>query len=183
MTTDLRYPNPDIIDRQLNMKILTTWSDELSARQLEEVVCALQVGEAVILPAGDAYAYACDSLKPKILNGITGEMPTTLLCGNISQASEYVRIDNEGFRILKEETPSEELFGFPAPASLARLYKCKELQIYIPTLALTRSIAERFDSALALSFIPGSGADDPEYLAEKHDSRAALMVLYQRPEY
>ena len=94
------------------MNTIKIWNDNPSDKQLDEIAAILEDGQTAIIPTDTMYALTCDAMNMRAiericrLKGINPEKTNlSILCSDISMASEYARIDNKGFSILKNETP------------------------------------------------------------------------------
>ena len=111
------------------METIKIWNDNPSDKQLRQVCDSLERGEIVIVPTDTLYAIVCDSSNPKSiervcrLKGINPDkMTLSILCSDISMASEYSRYDNYAFRLMKDLTPGPYTFIFRAAPTLPRAF-------------------------------------------------------------
>lgn len=95
-------------------------------------------------------------------------------------ASEYARIDNNGFRILKEETPGPITLLFKTVSSLPRAFKNRKIVgIRIPDNNTARKIVEHLGRPLLSTTIQYEDEDyavNPDLIAETYDNKIDLMV-------
>lgn len=82
------------------MKILENRAG-VDIRALNAAVEALRDGKIIIYPTDTLYALGCDALNNRAIErlcrikGINPDKNTlSIVCGNMSQAAEYARIDN-----------------------------------------------------------------------------------------
>lgn len=123
----------------------------INERYLDEVVDCLRDGGVIIYPTDTLYAIGCDALNNSAIEklckikGINPQKQTlSVVCDGISMASDYARIDNEAFRILRANLPGPFTFILPAATSLPKVFKGrKEVGIRVPDNAVSRAIAER----------------------------------------
>ena len=99
------------------MKTLRIYPTSINDRYLDEVVDCLRDGGVIIYPTDTLYAIGCDALNNSAIERlckIKGVNPQkqvlSVVCDGISMASEYARIDNEAFRILRTNLPGPLYF-------------------------------------------------------------------------
>ena len=169
------------------MNTIRIWNDNPSDKQLDEIAAILEDGQTAIIPTDTMYALTCDAMNMRAiericrLKGINPEKTNlSILCSDISMASEYARIDNKGFSILKNETPGPVTLLFRTVSSLPRAFKNrKTVGIRIPDSHTARSIVERLGRPLLTTTIQYEDEDyatNPELIAETYDNQIDLMV-------
>lgn len=169
------------------MNTVKIWNDNPSDKQLDEIAAILEDGQTAIIPTDTMYALTCDAMNMRAiericrLKGINPEKTNlSILCSDISMASEYARIDNKGFSILKNETPGPVTLLFRTVSSLPRAFKNrKTVGIRIPDSHTARSIVERLGRPLLTTTIQYEDKDyatNPELIAETYDNQIDLMV-------
>lgn len=109
------------------MRTLKMYRGSLNGHLLDEAVKALHNGEIIIYPTDTTYAIGCDALNNRSiericrLKGINpAKQRLSILCSDLSQASEYVRIDNYAFRVLKANLPGHSHSSSPPPQPCPR---------------------------------------------------------------
>lgn len=169
------------------MNTIKIWNDNPSDKQLKDIAAILDNGLTAIIPTDTMYALVCDATNMKAierickLKGINPEKTNlSILCSDISMASEYARIDNNGFRILKEETPGPITLLFKTVSSLPRAFKNRKIVgIRIPDNNTARKIVEHLGRPLLSTTIQYEDEDyavNPDLIAETYDNKIDLMV-------
>ena len=133
------------------MKTLRMYPTSINERYLDEIVNCLRNGGIIIYPTDSLYAIGCDALnngaieKLCKIKGVNPQKQTlSVVCDGISMASEYARIDNEAFRVLRRNLPGAFTFVLPAATTLPKVFKGrKEVGIRVPANAVAIAIAER----------------------------------------
>ena len=170
------------------MEKIQIYNDNISGRHLQDVVKTLKDGGLVVIPTDTIYAVACDALNPKAiervcrLKGINPEKTNlSILCDDISMASEYARFDNYAFKLLKDNTPGPFTFLFRAASSLPRAFKGRKIVgIRIPDNEADREIIRALGNPLlstSISYDDDDYAINPELIAESYEDKADVMVL------
>lgn len=169
------------------MKTLRMYSTGINDRFLDEIVDCLQNGGIIIYPTDTLWAVGCDALNNSAIErlckfkGFNPQKHTlSIVCDGISMASEYARIDNSAYRILRSNLPGPFTFILPAATSLPKVFKGrKEVGIRVPDNRIALAIAERLGHPVLSSSlkIDDDSADIDSYeLAMKFDGIASILV-------
>lgn len=166
------------------MEIITLSPYNVDTRAIERAVAALRTGKLVIYPTDSHPALAADSLNTGAiaelcrLKGVNPEKHTlTLVCDSIAMASQYARIDNRAFQLIKRNIPGPFTFILPPATTLPKVYKGrKEVGVRIPD----NSIAEALAAELGHPLLSGSiGVSDPMELEHKVE----MLLVDESAEY
>lgn len=169
------------------MKTIKIWSDSPSERQLDEIVSTLEAGEIMVFPTDTLYAIGCDALNVKAIDricrikGINPEKSNlSIICSDISMAAEYCRIENFGFRLLRDYTPGPFTFLFRASSSLPKAFKGRKVVgIRIPDCRIDLEIVKRLGRPVMTTSIEYEEEDyaiNQDLIAEAYSSKADLFV-------
>ncbi len=167
------------------MKQLRMYPSSLNDRFLDEAVECLQDGGVIIYPTDTLYALGCDALNNGAIErlckikGVDPRRQTlSVVCDGISMASEYARVDNEAFRILRSNLPGPFTFILPASTSLPKVFKGrKEVGIRVPANPIATALAGRLGHPLLSTSIPqDEDGVDPSTVALEYECVAALLI-------
>lgn len=150
------------------MKILKMYTSNINDRFMDEIVDTLRDGGIVIYPTDTLYAIGCDALKNNAIErickikGINPQRTNlSIVCSDISQASQYARIDNRAFQLLRENLPGAFTFILPAASTLPKVFKGrKSVGIRVPDNVIACEIAKRLGNPILTTSI--EWGDDPE---------------------
>ena len=150
------------------MKILKMYTSNINDRFMDEVIETLRDGGIVIYPTDTLYAIGCDALKNNAIErickikGINPQRTNlSIVCSDISQASQYARIDNRAFQLLRENLPGAFTFILPAASTLPKVFKGrKAVGIRVPDNVIACEIAARLGNPILTTSIEWD--DDPE---------------------
>ncbi len=131
-------------------------------RALDAAADALRAGDIIIYPTDTLYALGCDALNNRAIERlcrIKGLNPDknflSVVCSDLSQASEYAKIDNVAFRMLKHYLPGPFTFILPASTSLPKVFKGrKTVGIRIPDCEFARALAEELGHPIMTTSVP-----------------------------
>lgn len=171
------------------MKLLKIYPDNINDRHIDEVVETLRGGGIVIYPTDSLYAIGCDALNNSAIERICrlkGINPAkenlSVVCSGISQASEYARIDNRAFTLLKRYLPGAYTFLLPAATTLPKVFKGrKTVGVRVPDNAIARRLAQVLGNpVLSTSIKWDSDAPDegrePESIALNYSGTVDCMI-------
>lgn len=172
------------------MNILKIYPTSINQRFIDEAVDRLRAGDIIIYPTDTLYAIGCDALNNAAvervcrLKGINPQKQSlAIICSTLSMASEYARIDNRAFSILKRNLPGPFTFILPASTRLPKLFKGRrEAGIRIPDNPIALALAEALGHPLMSTSIEfdeesPETAVHPEEIAMKYDSRGVDLML------
>lgn len=154
------------------MRTLKMYPTSINARFIEELVAALRDGGVIVIPTDTRYALACDALSNRAierickLKGIDPKKhPLSIVCADMSQASEYAMIDNRAFKILRETLPGPYTYILPTTPRLPKAFKGRrEVGVRVPDNEIARELARELGNPLMTSTVSWPGADDDDTL-------------------
>lgn len=154
------------------MRTLKMYPTSINARFIEELVDALRDGGVIVIPTDTRYALACDALSNRAierickLKGIDPKKhPLSIVCADMSQASEYAMIDNRAFKILRETLPGPYTYILPTTPRLPKAFKGRrEVGVRVPDNEIARELARELGNPLMTSTVSWPGADDDDTL-------------------
>ena len=171
------------------MRILKMYPTSINEKYVDTLVSALRDGAVIIYPTDTLYALACDALNNRAIENICkikGLDPNrntlSIVCSDISQASEYVRIDNHAFKMLKKYLPGPFTFILPAATTLPKVFKGrKTVGLRVPDNSIATAIASSLGNPLMSTSVqidkdePYESAM-PESLAIKYEGLADYII-------
>ena len=100
--------------------------DNPQQRLLKQAVNLLQRGEVIAVPTDSSYAFVChlddkeavDRLRR--VRQVDDKHHLTLLCRDLGELSNYARVDNKQYRLLKAATPGPYTFILEATKEVPR---------------------------------------------------------------
>jgi len=157
-----------------------------SERELRRVVDALECGGLVIYPTDSVYAIGCSLHAPRAierLRRIKGEGDFAVVFDSISQMSDFCRIDNATFRILKQNLPGPFTFILPASSRIPEkaLEKRRTIGVRIPDNAIARAIVTILGCPIITTSVKSDDEDieyatDPELIHERYGHDVAWVI-------
>ena len=146
-------------------------------------------GQVVVYPTDSGYAIGCQMDDKGALEQICRirqigkEHNFTLMCRDMSEVSEYARVDNQGFRLIKNNTPGPYTFIFKATKDVPRRLqnpKRKTIGIRIPNNAIALALLEELGEPLMSTTLILPGAEvaesDPDDIRDKMEKLVGLII-------
>ncbi|MDE7180052.1 MAG: threonylcarbamoyl-AMP synthase [Muribaculaceae bacterium] len=169
------------------METIKIWNNKASERQLRELARRLDNGEIAIVPTDSLYAIVGDALNSKVidricrLKGINPDKTNlSIICSDISTAAEYARIENNGYKMLKEYTPGPFTWLFRSVSTLPKAFKGrKTVGVRIPDNEFARELAQTLGRPLittSIEFEDDDYAINPGLIAENYEGKVDFMV-------
>lgn len=138
------------------MKTLKMYGSAINRRFIDEAVETLRNGGIIVYPTDSLYAIGCDAMNAKAVDRLCklkdinpDKNRLSILCADLSQASNYTRIDNRTFDIVKNYLPGPFTFILPSSNKLPKIFRGrKEVGLRVPDDAIAVSLAEALGNPL-----------------------------------
>lgn len=151
--------------------LLKLYADNPSQNQLQKIAEILKNGGIIIIPTDTYYAYACDmfcqSAVEKIIklkNKDPRKIDLSVICEELSQVSEYAKMGNDAFKIMRRNLPGAFTFILKGSNQLPRLFKSKkQIGIRIPDNNIPRAIVQQLGHPIMVSSIVGDDRPATDY--------------------
>ena len=171
------------------MEYLTIYPTSINERSIDQAVKALRDGQIIIYPTDTLYALGCDALNNRAIEklcahkGINPDKQLlSVVCADISQASDYARIDNHSFALLKRALPGAFTFILPASTKLPKVFKGrKTVGVRVPDNPIAQALAAALGNPIlsaSVSVNPDTPeeAASPESLEMNYENAATLII-------
>ena len=143
------------------MRFLKMYPTSINEKYVDTIVTALKDGSIIILPTDTLYAIACDALNNRAIERICkikdldpNRSTLSIVCSDISQASDYAKIDNKAFKVMKDNLPGPYTFILPASTSLPKVFKGrKTVGVRIPDNPIAEALAAALGNPLMTTSI------------------------------
>jgi len=132
--------------------LVKLYEQNINMKEVGRIIGILKEGGIMIYPTDTVYAMGCDALnvravekicKLKGINPLKNSL--SIICPDLSNISEYARVNNAVFKLMKRNLPGPFTFILDATSRLPKIYKNrKEVGIRIPDnniiLTLTKEL-------------------------------------------
>ncbi|MBP1613107.1 MAG: threonylcarbamoyl-AMP synthase [Bacteroidetes bacterium] len=166
--------------------LLRLYEKNNSLQDLQQVVDILNDGGLIIYPTDTMYAIGCHGLKERAIERICRikeidprKNNLSIICYDLSSISEYAKLDNNTFKLMKRNLPGAFTFILNTGSKLPKIFKNrKEVGIRMPDNHITSEIARLLDAPIMTTTLPHEKGDDMEYLTtpELIDEKFGSMV-------
>lgn len=159
------------------------------ARLIQQAVQIIRQSGVVVYPTDSGYAIGCQigdkAAADRIcrIRDIDKEHNFTLMCRDLSELSTYARVDNDAFRLLKNNTPGPYTFILKGTKEVPKRLlnpKRKTIGIRVPTNRIAMALLEELNEPLmSTSLILGDGElaeSDPEEIRDKLEKLVDLII-------
>lgn len=170
--------------------LLKIYEENPNPREVAKVIHTLQDGGLIIYPTDTVYAIGCDALNVRAVERICqikGVNPQksnlSIICYDLSNLSEYAKVSNAAFKLMKKNLPGPFTFILPTSNELPKIYKNrKEVGIRVPDNNIVRTIVQELGNPLLTMSVHDDDDEileystDPELIAEKYNGRVDLVI-------
>lgn len=144
--------------------------DNPQPRLINQAVDIIRQGGVVIYPTDSSYALGChigdkaalDRIRQ--IRRIDEKHNFTLVCRDLSEVSQYTRIDNQAYRLIKTLTPGAYTFILKATKEVPRRLmhaKRKTIGIRIPDNRIALALADALNEPIMSSTLIMPGDETP----------------------
>jgi tRNA threonylcarbamoyl adenosine modification protein (Sua5/YciO/YrdC/YwlC family) len=150
-------------------------------RLIKRAVEILRGGGVVAYPTDSSYALGCQIGDKQAMERIyrirrlDDRHNFTLVCRDLSELSNYAKVDNEVYRLLKTHTPGAYTFILEATREVPRRLqnpKRKTIGLRVPDHPITGALLAELNEPMMSSTLILPGADTP--LSDPEEIRSAL---------
>ncbi|MCK5190249.1 MAG: threonylcarbamoyl-AMP synthase, partial [Methylococcales bacterium] len=145
--------------------------DNPQRRLIHQAVDILRKGGLVVIPTDSSYAIACHIEDKRALDNIrrirqlSEKHDFTLVCKDLTQVSNFTKIGNDAYRLIKSLTPGAFTFILNATKEVPRRLqhpKKKTIGIRVPDNIVVQLILEELDEPLCSSTLIMPNQNDAE---------------------
>lgn len=163
--------------------------DNPQPRLMKQAVSMINEGAIIVYPTDSGYALGCHVGDKKALERICQirnidlDHDFALVCRDMAQLSDYAKVDNTAFRLMKNNTPGAYTFIFKATKEVPRRLmnpKKKTVGIRIPQNNIAQALLEELNEPLLSTTLIMPGQDmaeyDPEHIRDILEKRVDLIL-------
>ncbi|MDX7987208.1 threonylcarbamoyl-AMP synthase [Xenorhabdus sp. 12] len=163
--------------------------DNPQSRLIDQSVEALKKGGVVIYPTDSGYAIGCCLENKDAMTRICrirqleGRHNFTLMCRDLSEISTYAHVDNQAFRLIKNNTPGNYTFILQATKEVPRRLmneKRKTIGLRVPSNPIALDLLEKMGEPLMSCslILPGNdfAESDPEEIKDTLGKQVDLII-------
>lgn len=169
--------------------LLKIYPENPNPKEIDKVVNVLRDGGLVIYPTDTVYAIGCDALNVRAVERICqlkGVDPRksnlSIICYDLSNISEYAKVSNAAFKLMKRYLPGPYTFILPTSSELPKIYKNrKEVGIRMPDNNIIRTLTHELGNPILTMSIHDEDemveySTDPELIEEKYERQVDIVI-------
>ena len=170
--------------------LLKLYNKNNNPADLQRVVDVLNDGGLIIYPTDTCYAIGCHGLKERAIERICRlkdidpkKNNLSIICYDLSSISEYAKVDNATFKLMKRNLPGPFTFILNGTTRLPKIFRNRrEVGIRMPDNPIISEIARLLDAPIMTTTLPHDEdedieyATDPELIAEKWGDTVDLVI-------
>ncbi len=169
--------------------LIRIYEDNPSPQQIQKVVEVLRNGGIIIFPTDTVYAFGCDIFNARAVEAIVRlkekdirKADLSFVCHEMSQISEYAKMDDYAFKLMKKNLPGPFTFLLNGSNRLPKLFKNKKVVgIRMPGNNIVLDIVRELGNPIMVSsvFTDEDTLEyiaDPELIEERFGSQVELVI-------
>lgn len=169
--------------------LVRIYPENPNQKEIAKVVNILKDGGIIIYPTDTVYAIGCDALNVKSVEKICqikhinpSKSNLSIICYDLSNISEYAKVDNATFKLMKKNLPGPFTFILNITGALPKIYKHrKTVGIRVPDNNIIREIVRQLGNPIMTTSIKDDDevieySTDPELIYEKYNNMIDLVI-------
>ena len=168
--------------------LIKLYEDSPNPNQIRRIVEVLRNGGIIIIPTDTLYAFACNLFNQqaveaicKLKNKDLRKANLSFICQEMSQISEFAKLNDSAFKLMKKNLPGAFTFILEGNSSLPKLFKSKKtVGIRMPKNNIVMEIVRELGNPLMTSSVFHDDDIDyitnPELLEEKYGRQVDLII-------
>ena len=169
--------------------LIKIYPENPNPKEVGKVVATLRDGGLVVYPTDTVYAIGCDALNVRAVERICrikGVNPQksnlSIICYDLSNISEYAKVSNAAFKLMKKNLPGPFTFILPTSSELPKIYKNrKEVGIRVPDNNIVRTLVQELGNPLLTMSVHDADeiieySTDPELIEEKYGNQVDIVI-------
>jgi tRNA threonylcarbamoyl adenosine modification protein (Sua5/YciO/YrdC/YwlC family) len=171
-------------------ELLKIYPDNPDPRRIRQVAECLRGGGLVIYPTDTVYGLGCDIHNARAVEKVAwikGIKPQkndfSFICYDLSHISDYARVSNAGFKLMKKALPGPFTFILEASTRVPKLLNTnkKTVGIRVPDHSIPRAIVRELGNPIITTSIKDDDevieySTDPELIFEKFQHQVDIVV-------
>ena len=169
--------------------LVKIYPENPNSKEIDRVANILKDGGIIIYPTDTVYAIGCDALNVRAVERICRikninpqKANLSIICYDLSNLSQYVKVSNSHFKLMKKNLPGPFTFILPTNSNLPKIYKNrKTVGIRVPDNNIIREIVRVLGNPVLTTSVRDEDeileyTTDPELIAEKYKNEVDLII-------
>jgi len=171
------------------LMLIKLYEENPNPVEIRRITGILRGGGVIIFPTDTVYAFGCDIFNhagvefiARLKNHDMRRSNLSFICHELSQVSEYAKMDDEAFKLMKRNLPGPFTIILNGSSRLPKLFKNKKtVGIRIPKNNIALDIVRELGNPLMVSSIftdedTTEYITDPELIEEKYGHQVDLVI-------
>lgn len=169
--------------------LVKIYPENPNQREIDKIVKILQDGGLVIYPTDTVYAIGCDALNVRAVEQVCRikdinpqKNNLSIICYDLSNISEYAKVDNATFKLMKKNLPGAFTFILNTTSGLPKIYKNKKtVGIRVPDNNIIRELVRNLGNPILTTSIKDDDevieyTTDPELIHERYENIVDVVI-------
>lgn len=170
--------------------LIRIYPENPSEREIEKVVQFLRDGGLIVYPTDTIYGLGCDIFNAKAVEKICRlknidprKANLSFICSDLSHISEYAKVDNNTFKLMKKNLPGPFTFILNGNSNLPKLFRNKKtVGIRVPDNNIIRELVKGSGNPILSTSVKDDDDEileyftDPELIHERYEHIADVVI-------
>lgn len=169
--------------------LIRLYENNTNMKDVEKAINILRDGGLAVYPTDTVYALGCDALNVRAVEKICklkdinpSKTNLSIICHDLGNISEYAKVGNPIFKLMKKNLPGAFTFILNATNNLPKIYKNrKEVGIRVPDNDIIRTIVRELGNPILTTSIHDDDeiieySTDPELIYEKYRNIVDVVI-------
>ncbi len=169
--------------------LVKIYPENPNPKEIAQVVACLRNGGLIIYPTDTIYGIGCDIFNARAVEAIcrikgveAKKAKLSFICYDLSHISEYAKVDNKTFKLMKKNLPGPFTFLLEGNNKLPKIFKSKKtVGIRIPNNNIIREIVKELGNPIMSTSLKADDEileyfTDPELIYERYQDQVEIVV-------
>ena len=170
--------------------LIRIYPENPNHREIDKVVQFLRDGGLIVYPTDTIYGLGCDIFNTKAVEKIcryknidVRKANLSFICYDLSHISEYAKVDNDTFKLMKKNLPGPFTFILNGNNNLPKLFRNKKtVGIRIPDNNIIRELVKGLGNPILSTSVRDDENEiqeyftDPELIHERYENIADVVI-------
>lgn len=170
--------------------LIRIYPENPNEREIDKVVQFLRDGGLIVYPTDTIYGLGCDIFNTKAVEKIcryknidSRKANLSFICYDLSNISEYAKVDNNTFKLMKKNLPGPFTFILNGNSNLPKLFRNKKtVGIRVPDNNIIRELVRGLGNPILSTSVKDDDDEimeyftDPELIHERYENIADVVI-------
>ena len=170
--------------------LIRIYEENPNQREVDKVVQFLRDGGLIVYPTDTIYGLGCDIFNAKAVEKICRykkidprKANLSFICYDLSNISEYAKVDNQTFKLMKKNLPGAFTFILNGNSNSPKLFRNKKtVGIRVPDNNVIRELVKGLGNPILSTSVKDDDDDileyftDPELIHERLSNIADVVI-------